>query len=75
MTRVRASMTRKGSEKRNGMDRVPSRSRTMTEYVIHLRARPGPTAPAIRLRRLLKLALRGFGMICTNVAEIPAGAG
>lgn len=45
----------------------------MDEPVIHFRTEPGHAAPsAIRLRRLLKVALRSFGFRC--VAIRPPGS-
>lgn len=46
-------------------------------YRLTLRAEParhGEPAPALRLRRLLKLLLRGFGFRCVRAEEIPPAA-
>jgi hypothetical protein len=42
-------------------------------YSVTITALPHATPEIIRLRRLLKLALRGFAMECNDVREIPAG--
>jgi len=42
------------------------------DYRVVLRPLPGWTTPAIvRLRRALKMLLRGFGLRCIEVCEIP----
>lgn len=44
-----------------------------TTYELTLRAEgPDPRPPIIRLRSLLKLMLRGFGLRCVTIREIPA---
>lgn len=43
-------------------------------YALILTAKPSDVPAIIRLRRLLKLALRGFAMECIEVKEIPATA-
>lgn len=40
-------------------------------YIIELRAGKHPHPPAIRLRQLLKIALRGFGFRCLDIRIIP----
>jgi hypothetical protein len=49
----------------------------MDRPVFHLQLRPEPprpgdVPPAIRLRRLLKIALRSLGLRCTKCEEQPA---
>jgi hypothetical protein len=39
---------------------------------ITLRPKPDAVPSNIRLRRLLKLALRAFGLVCVDVREVPA---
>ena len=40
------------------------------DFRLVLRPRPGGPPPIIRLRRLLKAALRAFGLRCLRVEEI-----
>ena len=40
------------------------------EFVIRLRALPADVPPAVRLRRALKLLLRGFRLKCEAVEEV-----
>lgn len=42
----------------------------MPRYQIILEAMPSPIEPAIRLRQLLKVALRGFRLKCVLVVEV-----
>jgi hypothetical protein len=42
------------------------------KFAIELRAIPGPVPPEIRLRRFLKMALRGYGLRCTGCREVAA---
>lgn len=37
------------------------------EYVVTLRALPAPVEGIVRVRRVLKLALRAFGLRCTSI--------
>jgi hypothetical protein len=39
-------------------------------YRLTLRAQPGAVPPVVRLRRLLKTALRSFGLRCLAVEEV-----
>jgi hypothetical protein len=43
------------------------------EYVVRLRPLPSNIAPAIRLRQVLKFALRACRLRCLAVQELPAG--
>jgi hypothetical protein len=40
-------------------------------YRLTLRPLPGPVPPHIRLRQLLKRALRSCGLRCTTLEELP----
>jgi hypothetical protein len=42
----------------------------MSHWTIHLRPEPSDVPVEIRVRRLLKLALRRFALRCTDVREI-----
>jgi hypothetical protein len=42
----------------------------MTRYRLDLRALPGPVPPEVRLRGLLKTALRGYRLRCTAVEQV-----
>ncbi len=39
-------------------------------YRVVLRARPGDRPPIVRLRSLLKIALRAFGLVAVSVEEV-----
>ncbi|MBV9126337.1 MAG: hypothetical protein JO112_23560 [Planctomycetes bacterium] len=41
------------------------------EYLVRLKALPGPVPGPIRLRKFLKAALRSFGLKCLDVSEVP----
>ena len=43
----------------------------MPEYLLHLRAEPDAVEPAVRLRQLLKVGLRGFKLRAVSVEEVP----
>jgi hypothetical protein len=44
----------------------------LTGFYLHLRPEPGHAAPPeVRMRRLLKAALRSFGLRCVSVAACP----
>lgn len=43
---------------------------TKTRYAIELRPEPGDVPGIVRLRRLLKSALRGYGLRCVAVREL-----
>lgn len=43
---------------------------TAPRYHLTLEAQPEAVPAVIRLRRLLKVALRGFGLKCVAVAEV-----
>jgi hypothetical protein len=43
------------------------------EFLVRVRAKPDPVPAAVRLRRWLKLGLRGFGMRAVAVEKLPAG--
>jgi hypothetical protein len=45
---------------------------TSERYELVLRAEPWSVPAIIRLRRLLKLALRSFGLRCVELKELPA---
>ncbi|HEX8340011.1 MAG TPA: hypothetical protein VF624_03795 [Tepidisphaeraceae bacterium] len=41
----------------------------MPDFVIQLRPEPGDVPVMIRVRRLLKVALRGYGLRCVSIGE------
>jgi hypothetical protein len=41
------------------------------DYLVRLRPRGAGAPAALRLRRYLKLALRGFGLQCAGLRELP----
>jgi hypothetical protein len=45
-----------------------------TLYRVILEAKPDEAPPHVRLRRLLKLAGRGFALRCVEVVKLPDGA-
>ena len=45
------------------------------QYVIVLKATPHPSPAIVRLRRLLKTALRAYGLKCVECRETPEGQG
>jgi hypothetical protein len=40
------------------------------EYVVTLRALPAPVEGIVRIRRVLKMALRAFGLRCISVRRV-----
>jgi hypothetical protein len=54
--------------------RAPADADTKTTYAVILSAKPSPAPAIIRLRRLLKIALRAFALECIDVKEITTTA-
>jgi hypothetical protein len=46
------------------------RSRPAAEFTLKLKALPDSRPPAVRLRQLLKYALRAVGLQCVSVEEV-----
>jgi hypothetical protein len=46
-----------------------------TDYRVTLRPLPNGPPPPIRLWRFLKAALRGYGLRCVSVEEVPSTHG
>jgi hypothetical protein len=44
------------------------------DYLIRLRPQPGGVPPAVRLKRFLKSAWRGYHLRCITAEEVPAGS-
>jgi hypothetical protein len=54
-----------GPETKPSAQIVPHPARE--EYVVTLRALPAPVEGIVRVRRVLKLALRAFGLRCVSI--------
>lgn len=67
-------MNNSASSKHNRKSRV-GRVGDVGAFVIEIRPEPHEIPAANRLRKLLKVALRSFGMRCTSIAEKPAADG